>query len=59
MINENKQDIDKVSKYVHVFKYKLGGDEMWSVVDMVMILNFSISDEHLINRIHMSIQWNI
>ena len=31
---------DAVSKYVHGFKYKLNPDEIWSIVDVAMILNF-------------------
>lgn len=29
-----------VSKYVHGYKYNLTTDEIWPVIDMVMILNF-------------------
>ena len=31
---------DDVSKYVFGFEYKLNGEEIWSVVEMAMILNF-------------------
>ena len=38
---------------MHGFKCKLNGDEIWAVVDMIMILNFSRTDIFKFKKIQM------